>query len=247
VDSSVGGKTAVNHPLGKNMIGAFYQPVRVIADLRTLETLPDRELSVFLAGTPEMQAYRNDLMWAQEYAWVNRQIMFAALVDVLREFWPGMKHEDPVACHHNYVAEEIHFGEKVFVTRKGAINAEAGRMGIIPGSMGTCSYIVRGKGNPEAFNSASHGAGRRMSRSEAKRRFTLEDLVEQTNGVECAKAQGLIDEIPKAYKDIDRVMEQQRDLVEVVARIKQILCVKGVDDPPRWKKSRRDHDTGVGA
>jgi tRNA-splicing ligase RtcB len=101
--------------------------------------LPDRELSVFLAGTPEMQAYRNDLMWAQEYAWVNRQIMFAALVDVLREFWPGMKHEDPVACHHNYVAEEIHFGEKVFVTRKGAINAEAGRMGIIPGSMGTCS------------------------------------------------------------------------------------------------------------
>ena len=132
-----------------------------------------------------------------------------------------------ISCHHNYVAEEVHFGDELLVTRKGAIRAGAGELGIIPGSMGAKSYIVRGLGNPASFESASHGAGRRMSRTEARRRFTVADLRDQTEGVECRKDRGVIDEAPKAYKDIDRVMEQQRDLVEIVAELKQVLCVKG--------------------
>lgn len=132
-----------------------------------------------------------------------------------------------VDCHHNYVADEIHFGERVLVTRKGAIRAAKGELGIIPGSMGTASYIVRGLGNPDSFRSASHGAGRRMSRAEARRRFTTADLAEQTAGVECRKDAGVVDEIPAAYKDIDEVMANQADLVEVVARLRQVMCVKG--------------------
>ena len=130
-------------------------------------------------------------------------------------------------CHHNYAAIERHFGEKVYITRKGAVKAAQGEMGIIPGSMGTRSFIVRGKGNAEAFDSCSHGAGRRMSRSEARRTFSAEDLCRQTAGVECRKDTGVVDEIPQAYKDIDVVMRHQSDLVEVVAELKQVLCVKG--------------------
>jgi tRNA-splicing ligase RtcB len=130
-------------------------------------------------------------------------------------------------CHHNYVAEEVHYDKELLMTRKGAIRADAGELGIIPGSMGTKSYIVRGLGNPEAFESASHGAGRRMSRNEAKRRFSRKDLEAQTAGVECRKDSGVVDEIPAAYKDIDQVMENQKDLVEVVAQLKQVMCVKG--------------------
>jgi tRNA-splicing ligase RtcB (3'-phosphate/5'-hydroxy nucleic acid ligase) len=189
--------------------------------------LVDRDLAVFLAGTPEMDAYRRDLYWAQEYARINREIMLSLYQDVLRGFWPGITFADAVACHHNYVAEEVHYGESLFVTRKGAIRAGAGELGIIPGSMGTKSYIVRGRGNPEAFESASHGAGRRMSRGKAKSKYTVQDLREQTAGVECRKDSGVIDEIPAAYKPIDRVMEQQTDLVEIVAELKQVLCVKG--------------------
>jgi tRNA-splicing ligase RtcB (3'-phosphate/5'-hydroxy nucleic acid ligase) len=132
-----------------------------------------------------------------------------------------------IACHHNYVAEEHHFGEDVLITRKGAIRAGRGELGIIPGSMGAQSFIVRGRGNPQSFASASHGAGRRMSRTQARQAFSAKDLARQTAGVECRKDRGVVDEAPKAYKDITRVMEQQQDLVEIVAELKQVLCVKG--------------------
>ena len=145
----------------------------------------------------------------------------------MRRFWPHLQLRPAVSCHHNYVAEERHFGEELLVTRKGAIRAGAGELGIIPGSMGTKSFIVRGRGNAASFQSASHGAGRRMSRTEARRRFSAADLREQTQGVECRKDAGVIDEAPKAYKNIDRVMAQQEDLVEIVAELKQVVCVKG--------------------
>ncbi|MCC6807917.1 MAG: RtcB family protein [Deltaproteobacteria bacterium] len=189
--------------------------------------LPDPDLAVFLAGTPEMAAYRHDLFWAQRYAFANRERMLEVYEDVLRDFFPAVSFRAPILCHHNYVAEETHFGEDVLVTRKGAIRAGKGELGIIPGSMGTRSYIVRGLGNPESFESASHGAGRRMSRGQAKKRFNLRDLAAQTEGVACRKDAGVLDEIPGAYKDIDHVMAQQQDLVEVVAELKQVMCVKG--------------------
>ncbi len=190
-------------------------------------SLPDHELAVFLAGTPEMQAYRHDLYWAQRYAALNRKIMMDRFFGVLKSLVPQAEKVNEINCHHNYVAEEMHFGEELIVTRKGAISAKKGEMGIIPGSMGTCSYIVEGLGNEEALTSASHGAGRRMSRNKAKKAFTIEDLKEQTKGVECSKDVGVLDEIPGAYKDIDKVMAQQESLVKITAKLKQILCVKG--------------------
>ncbi|MBC2905918.1 RtcB family protein [Streptomyces cupreus] len=191
--------------------------------------LVDRDLAVFISDTPQMAAYRNDLYWAQEYAKYNRAIMMALLKDVIRKEFKKAKptFEPEISCHHNYVAEERYEGMDLLVTRKGAIRAGSGEFGIIPGSMGTSSYIVKGLGNEKAFNSASHGAGRRMSRNAAKRRFTVRDLEEQTRGVECRKDSGVLDEIPGAYKNIDQVMAQQRDLVEVVAKLKQFICVKG--------------------
>ncbi|OWU97512.1 RNA-splicing ligase RtcB [Micromonospora wenchangensis] len=189
--------------------------------------LPDRDLAVFLAGTPEMDAYRRDLWWAQEYARRNRAVMLALLCGVVRDAFPQVSYGEPISCHHNYVAEEHYDGVDVLVTRKGAIRAGRGDLGIIPGSMGTGSYIVRGRGNPDAYCSASHGAGRRMSRAQAKRTFTVDDLAVQTAGVECRKDTGVVDEIPGAYKDITAVMAQQDDLVEVVAHLKQVVCVKG--------------------
>lgn len=189
--------------------------------------LPDKDLAVFLAGTSEMDAYRRDLSWAQDYARANREVMLKLIQDVLNKLFPKIRYEEPIVCHHNYVSEENHFGEDVLVTRKGAISARTGEMGIIPGSMGTRSYIVRGLGNEQSFASASHGAGRIMSRSAAKRKFTVEDLVAQTAGVECRKDFAVIDEAPGAYKDIDQVIQNQADLVEVVATLKQVLCVKG--------------------
>jgi len=190
-------------------------------------SLPDPELAVLLAGSPTFDAYRRALYWAQEYAALNRALMLERLQRVLSDEWPDVVFEEPVSCHHNYVAEEHHFGEDLLVTRKGAIRAGAGEPGIIPGSMGTQSFIVRGLGNPQSFESASHGAGRRMSRNQARKAFTHKDLARQTAGVECRKDSGIIDEAPKAYKDIRRVMEQQQDLVEVVATLKQVVCVKG--------------------
>ncbi|MFE0045769.1 RtcB family protein [Streptomyces albireticuli] len=191
--------------------------------------LVDRDLAVFIADTPQMAAYRHDLFWAQEYARHNREIMMALFQDVVRKEFKKAKptFEQVISCHHNYVAEERYEGVDLLVTRKGAIRAGSGEFGIIPGSMGTGSYIVKGLGNTASFNSASHGAGRRMSRNKAKKLFSERDLVEQTQGVECRKDRGVVDEIPAAYKPIEQVMEQQRDLVEVVAKLKQVVCVKG--------------------
>jgi tRNA-splicing ligase RtcB (3'-phosphate/5'-hydroxy nucleic acid ligase) len=191
------------------------------------QALHDRDLGVFLADTPQFAAYRHDLYWAQEYAALNRDVMMEYLQQVMQKFFPRVKFGINVKCHHNYVAEEQHFGEFLMITRKGAIRARAGELGIIPGSMGAKSYIVRGLGNPLAFESASHGAGRRMSRGQARRTFRLSDLVWQTDGVECRKDHGVLDEAPKAYKNIDRVMAAQADLVEVYAELKQVVCVKG--------------------
>jgi tRNA-splicing ligase RtcB len=193
------------------------------------QDIVDRDLAVFVAGTPEMAAYRGDLFWAQEYARHNRTVMMGLLKDVVRKEFrkAGVTFEREISCHHNYVAEERYDGMDLLVTRKGAIRAGSGEYGIIPGSMGTGSYIVKGLGNEKSFNSASHGAGRRMSRTAAKRRFSTRDLEEQTRGVECRKDSGVVDEIPGAYKPIDQVIDQQRDLVEVVAKLKQVVCVKG--------------------
>jgi tRNA-splicing ligase RtcB len=191
------------------------------------QLLPDRELAVFLAGTREMVEYRRDLFWAQRYAAANRRVMLELVRATIARAIPKVEFEAAIECHHNYVAEEVHFGETVLVTRKGAIRAGHGDLGIIPGSMGTRSYIVRGLGNPESFESASHGAGRRMSRGAAKKRFSLAELREQTAGVECRKDHGVLDEIPAAYKRIDKVMAEQRDLVEILAELKQVLCIKG--------------------
>jgi tRNA-splicing ligase RtcB len=189
--------------------------------------LPDPDLAVFLAGTPEMQAYRHDLTWAQGYAWANRAAMLDVYQEVVRARFPHVRFDSPISCHHNYVAEETHFGEHVLVTRKGAIRAGKGELGIIPGSMGARSYIVRGLGNADSFESAAHGAGRRMSRRAAKRQYSVADLRDQTRGVECRKDGGVLDEIPAAYKPIETVMQNQRDLVEIVAELRQVLCVKG--------------------
>ncbi|WP_326774633.1 RtcB family protein [Streptomyces sp. NBC_01445] len=191
--------------------------------------LVDRDLAVFIAQTPQMAAYRNDLFWAQEYAKYNRAVMMALSLDVIRREFKKAKptFEPVISCHHNYVSEERYDGMDLLVTRKGAIRAGSGEYGIIPGSMGTGSYIVKGLGNVASFNSASHGAGRRMSRNAAKKQFSTKDLEEQTRGVECRKDSGVVDEIPGAYKPIEKVIEQQRDLVEVVAKLKQVVCVKG--------------------
>ncbi|MGW1793458.1 RtcB family protein [Streptomyces tubercidicus] len=191
--------------------------------------LVDRDLAVFIADTPQMAAYRNDLFWAQEYARHNRAVMMGLFQDVVRKEFKKAKvtFDEVISCHHNYVAEEQYDGMDLLVTRKGAIRAGSGEYGIIPGSMGTGSYIVKGLGNAASFNSASHGAGRRMSRNAAKKRFSTQDLEEQTRGVECRKDSGVVDEIPGAYKPIEKVIEQQRDLVQVVAHLKQVICVKG--------------------
>jgi tRNA-splicing ligase RtcB len=195
-----------------------------------LSELPDPDLAYFIEGTPEFTAYWKDLEWAQAYAMKNREIMMSRLLTQFNRMFnqdQAFRPEVVVNCHHNYVSRELHYGEQVFVTRKGAINAADGVYGIIPGSMGTASFIIKGRGAPESFDSCSHGAGRKMSRGEARRRFTRDDLMKQTDGVECRKDTGVIDEIPGAYKDIAKVMRNQTDLVEVVAELKQVVCVKG--------------------
>ncbi|MFD9907664.1 RtcB family protein [Streptomyces sp. NPDC059063] len=203
--------------------------IGVARDLPHNQGLVDRDLAVFIADTPQMAAYRNDLFWAQQYAKYNRAIMMALFKDVIRKEFVKAKpvFEQEISCHHNYVAEERYDGMDLLVTRKGAIRAGSGDYGIIPGSMGTGSYIVKGLGNEASFNSASHGAGRKMSRNAAKKRFSTQDLEEQTRGVECRKDSGVVDEIPGAYKSIEKVIDQQTDLVEVVAKLKQVVCVKG--------------------
>jgi tRNA-splicing ligase RtcB len=191
--------------------------------------LPDRDLAWLDEGSAEFDEYVEGLRWAQDYAALNRDLMLFSVMQALRdEFGRDVgSTERAVNCHHNYANIEEHFGEKVWITRKGAVSARAGELGIIPGSMGAKSFIVRGKGNADSYCSCSHGAGRKMSRNAAKRAYGLEDLARQTAGVECRKDSGVIDEIPAAYKDIDAVMAAQAELVEVVATLKQVLCVKG--------------------
>lgn len=191
--------------------------------------LPNPELAYVPEGSPAFDAYIADLRWCQDFALQNRRIMLAEVLKDLRRA-VGVEDlglEPEIHCHHNYVAWERHFGRDVMVTRKGAIRARRGDLGIIPGSMGTGSFIVRGLGNADSFDSAPHGAGRRMSRGAARRAFTKEDLAAQTEGVECRKDAGVIDEIPSAYKPIGEVIENSSDLVEVVSRLKQVVCVKG--------------------
>jgi tRNA-splicing ligase RtcB len=190
--------------------------------------LPDRDLAYFPEGCEHFNDYTHAVDWAQRYAFENRQAMLDLVIAALKRHLPPFEvTKEAVNCHHNYVAHEHHFDANVWVTRKGAIRAREGDLGIIPGSMGAKSYIVRGKGNPESFHSCSHGAGRKMSRTAAEKEFTTADLVAQTKGVICRKDKGVLDEIPSAYKDIDVVMANQEDLVEIVHTLKQILCVKG--------------------
>jgi len=196
----------------------------------TNTSLPDPDLAYFFAGTPQFAAYWRDLQWAQDYARANRDVMMARFMRIIEKHLAGGKQTKPllsVNCHHNYAEKEVHFGEEVYVTRKGAVRAQAEDYGIIPGSMGAKSFIVKGKGNAESYCSCSHGAGRLMSRNKAKNHFSLDDLIQQTAGVECRKDSGVLDEIPGAYKPIDEVMNNQSDLVEVVATLKQVVCVKG--------------------
>jgi tRNA-splicing ligase RtcB len=193
--------------------------------------LSDPNLAYLVEDSQYFDDYWKALSWAQDYAAVNRKLMMDAVKGVIAEsFGPesiGTKMGQAVNCHHNYVELENHYGRNVYITRKGAVRAREGDLGIIPGSMGARSFIVRGKGNPESFSSCSHGAGRAMSRGDAKRRFTVADLAAQTVGVECRKDVEVIDEIPSAYKSIKKVMEDQEDLVEVVTELRQVLCVKG--------------------
>jgi tRNA-splicing ligase RtcB len=191
-------------------------------------TLPDKDLAYFPENTQDFRDYVEAVTWAQDYALTNRKAMLDTVLRALHHsVKPFELTTEAVNCHHNYIERESHFGQNVLVTRKGAIRAREGDMGIIPGSMGQRSYIVRGKGNADSYHSCSHGAGRRMSRTEANKQFTVDDLIAQTQGVECRKDKGVIDEIPGAYKDIDVVMKNQEDLVEVVHTLKQVLCIKG--------------------
>ncbi|MBX3226219.1 MAG: RtcB family protein [Labilithrix sp.] len=211
-----------------NRIGSYFIELAK-NEMRTWHVnLPDQDLAYLAEGTSHFDDYVEALDWAQRFARKNRELMMKATIAALgRELRAFDLDAEAVNCHHNYVAKETHFGEDVFVTRKGAVRAGAGELGIIPGSMGTRSYIVRGKGNPDSFCSCSHGAGRAMSRAEAKRRFSLADHASATAGIECRKDEDVIDETPLAYKDIDAVMAAQVDLVEIVHTLRQVVCVKG--------------------
>jgi tRNA-splicing ligase RtcB len=212
-----------------NAIGTMFIALAKEDALRHDVHLPDRDLAYFEEGSRHFGDYVRAVGWAQKYARLNREVMMRRVIEAAKKVVPKsfQSHVEAVNCHHNYVQQESHFGHDVYVTRKGAVSARQGELGIIPGSMGARSYIVRGKGNAESFDSCSHGAGRTMSRGEARRRFTLADHRAATEGVECRKDKDVIDETPAAYKDIDAVMAAQQDLVEVVHTLKQVVCVKG--------------------
>jgi tRNA-splicing ligase RtcB len=211
------GSRGIGNVMGRYFIEAARKDMQ-----RHMQNLPDKDLAYFSEGSAWFDDYVEAVDWAQDYALLNRREMMRLVLEVLERVMG-----EAINCHHNYVQRETHFGENVFVTRKGAISAREGELGIIPGSMGAKSYIVRGLGNPESLCSCSHGAGRRMSRTAAKRKFSREDVAAQTLGVECRKDGGVLDEIPGAYKDIDAVMANQADLVEVVHTLKQVVCIKG--------------------
>lgn len=212
-----------------NLIGTYFIEKAKDDMRRFYINLPDEDLAYFPEGTQHFADYFEAVDWAQAFAMANREIMMQHAISATRKIIakPFDAHLEAVNCHHNYVARENHFGANVLVTRKGAVRAAEGVMGIIPGSMGAKSFIVRGKGNLESFCSCSHGAGRVMSRTQAKRQFTVEDHIRDTAGVECRKDEDVIDETPKAYKDIDAVMAAQADLVDIVHTLRQIVCVKG--------------------
>jgi tRNA-splicing ligase RtcB len=195
---------------------------------RWMIQLPDRDLAYFPEGSEHFADYIKAVHWAQDYAMQNRTSMLELVLAALQRHLPSFTvTTEAVNCHHNYVAQEHHYGENVWVTRKGAIRAREGDLGIVPGSMGARSFIVRGLGNPESFCSSAHGAGRKMSRTAAEKQFTVADMVAQTKGVICRKDKDVIDEIPGAYKDIDQVMANQADLTEILHTLKQVVCVKG--------------------
>jgi tRNA-splicing ligase RtcB (3'-phosphate/5'-hydroxy nucleic acid ligase) len=211
-----------------NAIGTYFIELARKDAERNNVALPDRDLAYFPEGARHFDDYVEAVGWAQDYARANREEMMDLVIEAMRRHLPSFEVvRQAVNCHHNYFECERHYGEDVWLTRKGAIRARAGELGIIPGSMGARSFIVRGKGSPESFDSCAHGAGRKMSRKAAQKRFSLTDLETQTQGVICRKDRGVIDEIPGAYKDIDEVMANQTDLVEVVHTLKQVLCVKG--------------------
>ncbi len=217
------GSRGIGNAIGRYFIGLAKRDME-----RHIRQLPDADLAYFSEGARHFQDYIDAVGWAQDYAMANRQEIMRLIVGAVRGVLPPfVLSAEAINCHHNYVAREHHFGEDVFVTRKGAIRAGAGELGIIPGSMGAKSFIVRGKGNADSLQSCAHGAGRRMSRREAKKRFSRKDLERQTQGVECRKDKGVVDEIPDAYKDIDEVMRNQTDLVEVIHTLKQVVCIKG--------------------
>jgi tRNA-splicing ligase RtcB len=218
------GSRGVGNAIGTHFIALAKEDMR-----RWMINLPDQDLAYFPEGTEHFDDYVEAVEWAQNYAQLNREIMMRNVVAAVRRVIakPFEAHVEAVNCHHNYVSRERHFGQDILVTRKGAVSARIGELGIIPGSMGARSYIVRGLGNADSFHSCSHGAGRKMSRTEARKRFSLDDHRVATLGVECRKDVGVIDETPAAYKDIDAVMQAQKDLVEVVHTLKQIVCVKG--------------------
>jgi len=213
-----------------NRIGSYFIELAKKDMRKWMVNLPDADLAYLPEGTDHFDEYVAAVEWAQAFALTNRRLMMDAIIAAVGSvpgippFTPGA---EAVNCHHNYVAREYHYGKNVLLTRKGAVRAREGDLGIIPGSMGARSYIVRGKGNPESFHSCSHGAGRAMSRAEAKRRFTVADHAQATAGIECRKDPDVIDETPGAYKSIDAVMEAQKDLVEIVHTLRQVVCVKG--------------------
>lgn len=211
-----------------NKFGTYFIELAKADMRRWFVNLPDADLAYFAEGTEGFIDYVRAVSWAQKYARANREVMMESVLSVLRAKWPDLATTElAVNCHHNYVTQERHFGKDMLITRKGAVRAGVGELGIIPGSMGAKSFIVRGKGNRDSFMSCSHGAGRAMSRTEAKKRFTLDDHVRATHGVECRKDEDVIDETPMAYKDIDAVMAAQDDLVEIVHTLRQVVCVKG--------------------
>jgi len=211
-----------------NTIGRYFIKLAKQDMEQHIQQLPHKDLAYFTEGAQHFEDYVEAVHWAQDYAFFNRQEMMRLILEALRkELPPFTVTKEAINCHHNYVAIESHFGKQVFLTRKGAIRAGEGELGIIPGSMGAKSFIVKGKGNAESFCSCSHGAGRTMSRTAAKRHFSIDDLVKQTQGIECRKDKKILDEIPQAYKDISTVMDNQADLVDIVHTLKQIVNVKG--------------------
>ena len=212
-----------------NAIGTFFIELAKQDMRKWFLNLPDEDLAYFPEGTDHFDDYVEAVGWAQDYAALNRRMMMTNVIRAMRGVIakPFDAELEAVNCHHNYVTRENHFGQNVLVTRKGAVRAAKGVMGIIPGSMGAKSFIVRGLGNPESFDSCSHGAGRVMSRTQAKKLVTLDEHIADTAGVECRKDEGVIDETPKAYKPIEAVMAAQADLVEIVHTLKQVVCVKG--------------------